>query len=183
MRRLVAVAAFALMMGTISTAHAQPNVCNGIDVNDGHATDGADFLTGSAGRDVIALGDGNDQYFAADGGDILCGNNGDDLLVGEGGNDEMSGGADNDNLVGMAGADQLTATLGADTLNGGPGADILNAGFVDGMQDDIYDGPGSDKIVGNAEDVWHKCDDGTTEDHDAFDGTIVPASDCGTSAP
>lgn len=155
-----------------------PPVCNGVDVNDQRATEGADFLVGSLDRDVIALGDGADQYFADGEDDVLCGNLGDDVLGGEAGDDYLDGGADNDILAGFSGADVLRGSAGIDTLKGAIGDDVLRSSSPDDVQDLLYDGFGSDTIIGNAEDVWLRCDDGDPDDHDQFFGLTVPDADC-----
>lgn len=155
-----------------------PGDCNGILITDARATDGADFLTGTDDRDVVALGTGDDQYFAAASGDVLCGNDGDDVVVGEDGPDSLDGGPGDDIVVGMTGQDVLRAGNGADVLKGGKGDDALRSVSLDDVQDDLYDGPGTDTIYGSSEDVWHRCDDGSIDNHDLFAGIIVPDPDC-----
>jgi Ca2+-binding RTX toxin-like protein len=162
-----------------NVAAAQPPVvCFGQDTNDNRSTDDPDFLTGSNGDDVVALGDGPDQYFAADGSDVLCGNLGDDLLVGEADPDLLSGGNGDDVMVGLGGPDVLLGGPGSDELIGNGAADVLRAGALDGVRDDIYDGEGSDQVFGGDEDVWHRCADDVTDDHTGFGGTIVADPDC-----
>lgn len=180
MRKLLVAAMLGLLVTFVpAVSIAQPpDTCFAGDINDGRATDTDDYLTGSATRDVIALGDGADQYFAGDGADALCGNAGNDLLVGEAGADSLDGDNGDDVLVGMGGADTIRAGDGIDSLDGGNGPDVLRASVVDDIQDEIYDGLGSDTIIGHAEDVWHRCGDETTDDHSAFDGQIIPDPNC-----
>jgi hypothetical protein len=180
MRRYVAVlvAVVAGLSFVATPTQAQPPVgCSGQDVTDLRTSDLADFLTGSDGDDVVALGDGDDQYFAADGSDVVCGNAGDDVLAGEGGADTLSGGVGSDIVAGLAGNDDVGGGLGSDVVDGNAGADIVRAG-ADGVRDDLFDGPGPDEIHGGPEDVWHRCDDGQVDDHSGFDGTIVPDLSC-----
>lgn len=168
-----------VLAGAPRLAEAQPpTVCFGDDVNDARSTDVDDYLAGTGDRDIAALGDGADQYFGDGGPDELCGNLGDDLLVGEDGADSLDGDDGNDLLAGFQGADLLKGGDGRDEVRGNGGDDVLKSNADDGLQDDIYDGGGSDAIVGNPEDVWHKCDDSTPDDHDGFDGITVPDPDC-----
>lgn len=173
----------ALLLGTslgfaAPVAADPPASCGGDPITDFRATDDSDFLTGTADRDVIALGTGWDQYFAAEGGDLVCGNAGNDVLGGEDGPDYLDGGAGGDTIAGLAGGDILLAGSGSDELDGGDGNDVLRASFVDGVRDDLFDGAGIDTLIGNDEDVWHRCADGDTDFHDDFSGTIVGNPDC-----
>jgi Ca2+-binding RTX toxin-like protein len=180
MRKLIVAGLAGVLLSfapTISGAQP-PATCFGDDVNDGRATDADDYLTGSPTRDVISLGDGADQYFSSDGPDELCGNLGNDLLVGEGGNDSLDGDEGDDVLIGMGQGDVLKAGAGVDSVDGGNGADTLRTITDDGVQDDIYDGNGTDTIVGNAEDVWHRCGDDQTDNHSGFNGQIIPDPNC-----
>jgi Ca2+-binding RTX toxin-like protein len=178
MRRALA---FLVTVGILSlTPHVAaqpPDMCFGQDTNDNRTTDDADFLTGSNGDDVVALGDGWDQYFAEDGADSVCGNVGDDVIAGEADADSLSGGLGDDTLVGLGGPDVLLGGPGSDTLVGNGAADVLRAG-ADGVRDDIFDGEGSDQVFGGEEDVWHRCADDVTDDHTGFGGTIVADPDC-----
>lgn len=175
MAALLAAATFA--PASLAVADPPPN-CSGADVNEARTTDNADFLTGTDGPDVASLGDGPDQYFAAEANDTLCGNQGDDVLAGEAGSDNLNGGTGDDVLAGLGGADTLVGAGGADELQGGSGDDRLAATTDDDVRDDLYDGLGSDVIIGHAEDFWHRCPDDEADDHDAFTGTVVTEPDC-----
>lgn len=178
MRKLLLLGALSVLLpGGYAIAQA-PGDCLGVDVNDHRATDSSDFLSGSTDRDVIALGEGGDQYFGGDGNDAICGNEGNDVLGGEIGADDLAGGSGDDLLAGIQGADNLWAGDGADTVDGGSGTDVLNASGADGDRDDLYDGLGADQIIGNEEDVWHRCADATADDRSGFAGTVVPNPDC-----
>src|ERR1051326_502433 len=98
MKRLVVVLASGLLwLGLpVTDLVAQPSTCQGQTINDNRPTDNDDFLTGTSGIDIAALGSGNDQYFASDAGDVLCGNEGDDVLGGELGPDLLNGGVGDD---------------------------------------------------------------------------------------
>lgn len=168
---------FAMILPRAASADP-PSTCFDSTVTDNRTTDGQDFLTGTAGGDVAALGLGDDQYFASDGPDTICGNEGSDVIAGEAGADAVSGGSDDDTLLGLGGPDALNGWDGSDHVDGGRGGDIIRAGAGDGVRDDLYDGPGSDTIIGDAEDVWHKCADGDPDDSSGFTGITVPDPDC-----
>jgi Ca2+-binding RTX toxin-like protein len=179
MRRLSLLLALLMLVMFAPRASADPPTnCSGQDINDNRATDGNDFLSGTDEANVIALSTGDDQYFAAGGGDTLCGNEGSDVLAGENGPDNIAGGSGDDTVVGMGGADVLAGNDGADRIEGGNGGDVLRSSADDGVQDDLYDGHGSDIIIGAIEDVWFKCVDGTADVASAFDGIVVLDADC-----
>lgn len=167
-----------MLLFSIPAAATPPDSCGGTPVTDNQSTDAADYLAGTLGDDVAALGLGADQYFADDGNDVICGNEGADLLVGESGSDMLIGGAGPDHLVGALGDDTLVGGGGPDVLEGGSGSDTLRAGLVDNQQDVLYDGPGTDTIIGNDEDIWYRCGDATPDDHSAFTGQILPDPNC-----
>jgi Ca2+-binding RTX toxin-like protein len=95
------------------------------------ATEGADFLTGGAGDDVINGLGGNDTLGAGSGNDILNGGAGDDVLYGQDGKDTLDGGTGNDDLQGGAGNDIY----------------LFGPGYG---QDSIFD---DDRTVGNVDTV------------------------------
>lgn len=168
-----------LLLWRAFIAHAQPpDTCFSRDVNDNRSTDVDDFLTGTEDVDVAALGFGADQYFSANSADVVCGNEGPDVLGGESGGDFLDGGDGDDLIAGLGGPDTLRMGPGTDIGKGGAGDDTLRSLTADDVQDDLYDGPGNDVIVGNSEDVWHKCEDGSTDDHVDFQGIIIPDPDC-----
>jgi Ca2+-binding RTX toxin-like protein len=180
MRKLLALVATVFLLAVPTRAVADPpTTCFTQTINDNRATDGDDYLSGTADGDVIALSFGDDQYFSGAGPDWLCGNDGNDLLVGEDGGDHIDGGAGDDLLVGMAGDDTLRGATGADEIRGNAGDDYLRSGLGDGVRDDLYDGLGNDTIIGDSEDQWHRCADNVGDDHSGFTGTIVPDPDCG----
>jgi Ca2+-binding RTX toxin-like protein len=97
-------------------------------------TDGADFLRGTPGRDVIAGlgGSGNDSIVGDTGESFLLGNpagmnvpGGNDLIRGGDGDDELFGGPANDLVKGGDGNDTLIGNLGNDVLLAGRGDDVL----------------------------------------------------------
>ncbi len=96
---------------------ADPAVPAGVTLYNYSATDGADKITGSKGRDAIAAGNGNDT---------VTGQSGNDTLHGEGGNDKLSGGTGTDLLYGEDGNDWLSGDAGWDTLTGGRGTDVFS---------------------------------------------------------
>lgn len=101
---------------------------------------GDDFLSGSAGHDILRGGDGSDE---------LSGGSGSDRLFGDDGNDDLSGGAQDDHLDGGMGDDTLSGGSGNDHLDGGQDADELSGGSGD---DALLGGSGSDRIEGGSGD-------------------------------
>jgi hypothetical protein len=69
-----------------------------------------------------------------------------DRLVGTAGCDLIVGRAGNDHLIGRAGNDRLRGGLGNDVLRGGRGRDVLNGGA------------GRDLCIGDANDVFRRCE-------------------------
>lgn len=86
---------------------------------------GAFFVTGTGGNDIIAAGDGGDTLIGGNGDDQLGGGLGTDSLSGGDGADRLFGDADNDSLDGGTGADRINGGTGADTVVAGTGADII----------------------------------------------------------
>lgn len=89
-------------------------------------TDGADYLNGQQGNDVISAGFGNDRIYGESGLDVLFGNDGNDDLYGRTANDRLEGGAGNDELWAHLDGTWVQPTgniLGVDTLTGGAGGD------------------------------------------------------------
>lgn len=171
-RLMVHLAVVAAVAALIPTALAResglPDACDGSAITDHAPTDVNDYLSGTEGSDIAALGKGDDQYFAGEGNDLLCGNQDADVLVGEFGADVLFGGP---------GADTLLGSFGADNVIGQSGDDELRVGF-DGIPDVISDGRGRDVISGGREDLWLRCEDGVVDDHDAFEGTTLLDPDC-----
>ena len=128
------------------------------------ATDGADFLVGTAGGSTINAGIGADTVTGGDAQNYLRGDEGDDVLNGGTGFDDINGnmgndtvhggagddfsvgGKDNDLLFGDAGNDIVWGNLGNDTCDGGDGADQCRGGQGD---DSISGGAGNDFISGD----------------------------------
>ncbi|MGZ3378196.1 MAG: NF038122 family metalloprotease [Phenylobacterium sp.] len=128
------------------------------------ATDGNDFLVGTAGGSTINAGLGNDTVTGGDAQNYLRGNEGDDVLNGGTGFDDINGnmgndtvhggagddysvgGKDNDLLYGDAGNDIVWGNLGNDTCDGGSGNDQCRGGQGD---DSISGGAGNDFISGD----------------------------------
>ena len=172
----------ALLLGLLTAmpVAAQPSSqCFDQDTNDLRTTDGDDFLTGSNGVDIVALGIGDDQYFASGGNDLVCGEAGVDVIAGEDDDDRLSGGSGPDTVLGLGGGDVISGGNGEDDIRGGAGSDVLRTG-PDGARDLISDGFGEDVIVGFEEDVWYRCEDEQPDDHDNFLGITAPDPDCTT---
>lgn len=101
--------------------------CDGLNVTM-LGTGGADTLTGTDKRDVIAGLGGNDTISGLNGRDIICGGTGDDTIRGGGDGDIAKGGAGNDGIRGAGGDDDLFGNAGDDNLGGGRGNDVLSGG-------------------------------------------------------
>ena len=136
--------------------------------NDGAAGEGdnvsADIETVSGSRDA-------DTLIGNDGPNGLVGDFGNDILVGNGGDDALDGGFGTDRTDGGAGQDTLTGGPDDDTLNGGSGRDSIfgdsaicnfatgcpsgndHVDAVDGEQDQVQCGPGSDVVNADSVDV------------------------------
>ncbi|MCA8889514.1 MAG: hypothetical protein KDA46_11830 [Parvularculaceae bacterium] len=92
------------------------------------ATNGDDYLDGTAGADSIDGLLGNDTIIGYTGDDTLLGNDGVDLLFGDEDNDWLDGGAGDDVLYGGTGNDSLNGGDGTDALYGDSGNDTLTGG-------------------------------------------------------
>jgi hypothetical protein len=157
----------------------------------GYAGD-KNFYTGSAGPDVMHLGDGNDIVHAylgndvieaGDGANTVYGDAGDDTVTAGAGKDVEYGGDGNDSLAGGAGQDILQGEVGNDTLSGGADDDGLDGGPGDdvmdgGTQADRFDGSdGVDTVTyaGRAEPISVK-ENGNFTDGGASDQSSKPNS-------
>jgi YD repeat-containing protein len=134
---------------------------------------GADFIDGGEGNDIL-IGQGSDDVvYGGAGNDTMWGDdrdpvntppevNGNDYLDGEDGNDSMVGGGKDDTLYGGAGNDTMwgdggqympndprfldPSYHGEDYLDGEDGADTLIGG---GKNDTLYGGLGNDLLEGD----------------------------------
>ncbi len=115
-------------------------VLGGAALGAGVATNGDDFIVGTAA------------------GDVLSGLNGADLIRGLGTGDTMNGGAGNDTIEGGEGSDRVIAGLGDDRVDAGNGNDTVDGGdgadFMLGLggRDNILGGAGNDSIDAGAGD-------------------------------
>jgi len=138
------------------------------------------IIHGSAGNDVIRIGDGVTQsveVFGEDGNDVIFAGKSDATLHGGGGNDKLFGGAGHNlldggpgndllavpahnkngaTLLGGAGDDVLLGGQGNDRLEGGDGNDHLNGR---GGADLLFGGAGKDTHAKDNKDVWSDPDD------------------------
>ena len=110
---------------------------------------GNDEVIGSAGDDVVCLGDGADRFEGNAGSDSADGGAGKDTLIGGDGNDMLEGGPDGDRLSGGSGDDTLSGGEGRDTLIGGSGNDTIGGGPD---ADRLKGGSGDDALSGGADD-------------------------------
>jgi len=101
---------------------------------------GDDRWIGSAGRDLIDLGEGNDIAHGNEGNDRLDGGHGDDELSGGGGIDRLRGGAGNDIFwydldTEIGDIDEIYGDSGYDTINITLSSDVLNLQIFDILSD------------------------------------------------
>lgn len=139
-----------LMTVNASGLTAQAAGVTTLDINStSQGTGGTASITGSAGYDLIDVGNfastinggaGNDDITGGTAADAIAGEAGDDSIAGAGGNDTLTGGAGNDRITdsvggsvsidGGAGNDTVITTntllTSGDTLVGGDGTDILS---------------------------------------------------------
>ena len=124
--------------------------------------DGANYLKGGAGNDIIKLkggtdnradgGEGDDRIRGSEGVDALFGQGGRDILVGLDGDDRLSlGGAEGGFAYGGKGNDNVSGGEGDDVLRGNRGDDVL-IGFAG--NDDTRGGGGDDTVRGDRGDNY-----------------------------
>ncbi len=94
--------------------------------------------------------DGDDIIIGSEYGDTLVGSAGFDWIDGRGGNDDLSGGAQNDVLIGGAGTDLLSGGEGDDYLALGADHDYLPGGIGGPAPGGAYGGNGRDTLIGGA---------------------------------
>ncbi|SHN29960.1 Ca2+-binding protein, RTX toxin-related [Rhizobacter sp. OV335] len=140
-----------------------------------HALAGDDVVDGRGGNDLLDLGAGNDLAYGGDGDDTLTGGDGNDAMQGDAGADQLDGGAGNDSLAGGDSGDWLSAGDGNDVLDGGAGNDTLLAGqgadvLAAGAGNDTLDGgSGADTMSGGAGDDTFIVDDANDQVIEAAD--------------
>ncbi len=122
------------LLGSLDNDHIDGH--GGDDRIDG-GLDGADWLSGGHGDDVIisSYGGEGDLLDGGDNDDYLYGRDGNDILIGGTGDDYLSGGAGNDILIGGSQDDHHAD--GSDVMIGGAGEDlfVLDSSSVDRIQD------------------------------------------------
>jgi VCBS repeat-containing protein len=92
---------------------------------DNKATQGADTLVGTDGKDEINGLQDNDTIYGKAGDDQLNGNSDADLIFGGSGNDTIHGNEGSDTLYGGSGDDTILGGNDDDTIIGGTGSDTL----------------------------------------------------------
>lgn len=155
----------------------------GADADELEGGAGADTLLGGDGRDKLVPGLGADAVISGGasidtvsyeervvGVSVSIGATADDgeagesdnvaadveNIIGGSGNDTLAGDADSNDIEGGPGADAINPGGGSDFVDGGPGDDAINA--LDGTQDSIVCGDGSDSVTGDAFDVLDGCE-------------------------
>ncbi|MBD3676953.1 MAG: hypothetical protein HUJ27_00955 [Rhodobacteraceae bacterium] len=116
---------------------------------------GADTLSAAGASDGITLygHDGDDTLIGGDGADTLIGGHGDDRLEGGAGDDVLHGGTGNDVFLGGAGNDIFYIDSHGDVvLDGGPGIDRAILTDPGGLQVEVGDWLGVERIVGGSGD-------------------------------
>ncbi len=131
---------------------------------------GDDNIQGTAGDDVIVVGNGDNTVEAGDGDDLIIAGNGDNTLIAGGGDDEIRSGKGNDLIVsdaadsgsarralaarGVTMVQTPTAVVGDDEVSSGGGNDeVISGGGVDkittgGGKDEVDGGDDNDNIGG-----------------------------------
>jgi Ca2+-binding RTX toxin-like protein len=114
----------------------------------GAATNGIDYLIGTASADAIKALAGNDEVHGLGGNDNIDGGDGDDVVYGEAGNDTLTGGKGDDTIFGGDGNDTLVGDAGDDSLIGGKGSDTYSFAIgwgKDTITDNSFENPGVTK--------------------------------------
>lgn len=132
---------------------------------------GDDNLAGAAGNDTLNGGAGADMLSGGSGEDTLDGGDGADSLLGGAGNDIIGGGADNDWIRGEDGDDTLSGGAGRDKLFGEDGDDRLDGGA---SNDIMTGGTGDDTYVVDhgADVITEAADEGTDTVESSIDYTL-----------
>jgi Ca2+-binding RTX toxin-like protein/LysM repeat protein len=131
-------------------------------------------LTGTAGADILTIGDIGKTMLGMEGDDVITAGSGDDLLAGGTENDILNGGDGADLLLGNEGNDILDGGADLDELRGGEGDDILGGVYdssdyssstsVGGAYrgNDYYGGVGNDTLRGTrySDDYYFNAGDG-----------------------
>lgn len=92
------------------------------------ATEGDNFIYGTAYQNVIDALGGDDTVYVLQGNDVVYGGSGNDFIDGGAGNDLLNGGNGNDRLLGGVGNDVILGGDGDDVLTGGGGSDAMSGG-------------------------------------------------------
>lgn len=115
---------------------------------------GTATITGSAGEDIIVVGNFASTISTGDGVDNVTGGTAADTIDGGAGNDVLAGGGGNDTIGGGDGNDAITAsTAGNYTLTGGAGTDSFDLGGTLTQADKVDGGDGTDTLTINNDSV------------------------------
>jgi len=110
-------------------------------------TDDDDTFTATSDYSVLYGGNGDDILQGGVNNDYIYGGDGDDILISNGGSDTLYGEAGNDTLI--YGGNGKPGAVHSSSFYGGAGNDtyVIDAEtFLDGVQVDIYDSIGSNKL-------------------------------------
>ena len=106
---------------------------------------------------LIEGDDGSNTLVGTPEGDSIYGYGGADLIHARGGGDTLRLGGGSDEGYGGRGSDALRLGGGSDEGYGERGGDLISA--VDGTEDAIFCGPGSDRAIANpGDDVAESCE-------------------------
>lgn len=105
--------------------------------------DGADYLSGKGGDDLIHAGEYDDTVYGGQGTDSISGGLDNDLIYGDSGADHIYGGSGQDTIYGGLSDDEIYGNNGLDKIFGEAGNDTLSGGWND---DTVYGGAGDDLI-------------------------------------
>lgn len=109
---------------------------------------GTASITGSAGNDVVTVGNFASTIIGGSGNDNLTGGTAADSIDGGDGIDTLTGSGGNDTIRGGAGADSIIATVaGVVSIDGGAGNDTVDLGGTLTAADSVDGGDGVDTLT------------------------------------
>lgn len=113
-----------------------------------HGTSGTASITGSAGEDVITVGNYASTVVGGGEDDSITGGTAADNIQGDAGNDTLAGGGGNDTITGGAGNDGITSGSGTkQNIDGGAGNDTVNMDSSLSTNDTVAGGDGTDILA------------------------------------
>jgi RTX calcium-binding nonapeptide repeat (4 copies) len=151
---LAAITMASLAIPAVGVGVTAAATCEGVPATIEGTPGDDETLSGTSGRDIVALLGGNDLFLGKGGRDLICGGDGIDDLHGEGRRDRLFGGSGNDSLFGGAAGDDLFGFGGRDSFFGEDGPDFAKGGagndriFGADQNDILHGDAGNDTISG-----------------------------------